>query len=123
MRQGHSELARLLPRDCLAVRRGMVDADLLEESVRTFATADDNDRAIKFFIPGGASSQWLIGSDEHLDAPLDMDFVQQTIGVMLGYLDFRFPDDGWRRRQPRLAAWYAAIEERPSMRLTGPPAA
>src|SRR6516164_3784525 len=41
-------------------------------------------RAIKFFIPGGASSQWLIGSDEHLDAPLDMDFVQQTFGVMLG---------------------------------------
>ncbi len=42
------------------------------------------DRKIKFFIPGGASSQWLTGSDEHLDAPLDMDFVQQTFGVMLG---------------------------------------
>ena len=41
-------------------------------------------RKIKFFIPGGASSQWLTGSDEHLDAPLDMDFVQQTFGVMLG---------------------------------------
>jgi NADH-quinone oxidoreductase subunit F len=43
-----------------------------------------DDRKLKFFIPGGASSQWLIGSDEHLDAPLDMDFVQQTFGVMLG---------------------------------------
>jgi NADH-quinone oxidoreductase subunit F len=42
------------------------------------------DRAIKFFIPGGASSQWLLGIDEHLDAPLDMDYVQQTFGVMLG---------------------------------------
>ncbi|MSO37142.1 MAG: NADH-quinone oxidoreductase subunit NuoF [Acidimicrobiia bacterium] len=42
------------------------------------------DRAVKFFIPGGASSQWLIGSDEHLDAPLDMDYVQETFGVMLG---------------------------------------
>ncbi|MFM8237911.1 MAG: NADH-quinone oxidoreductase subunit NuoF [Actinomycetota bacterium] len=41
-------------------------------------------RAIKFFIPGGASSQWLVGIDEHLDAPLDMDFVQQNFGVMLG---------------------------------------
>jgi glutathione S-transferase len=41
---------------------------------------------------------------------------------MLGYLDLRFPEDGWRRRQPRLAAWYASIEERPSMRLTRPPA-
>jgi NADH-quinone oxidoreductase subunit F len=41
-------------------------------------------RAVKFFIPGGASSQWLTGSDEHLDAPLDMDHVQQTYSVMLG---------------------------------------
>jgi NADH-quinone oxidoreductase subunit F len=41
-------------------------------------------RKLKFFIPGGASSQWLTGSDEHLDAPLDMDHVQQTFGVMLG---------------------------------------
>jgi len=43
-----------------------------------------NGRSVKFFIPGGASSQWLTGSDEHLDAPLDMDFVQQTYSVMLG---------------------------------------
>jgi NADH-quinone oxidoreductase subunit F len=40
--------------------------------------------SVKFFIPGGASSQWLIGADEHLDAPLDMDFVQDQFGVMLG---------------------------------------
>jgi NADH-quinone oxidoreductase subunit F len=39
---------------------------------------------VRFFIPGGASSQWLLGTDEHLDAPLDMDYVQQTFGVMLG---------------------------------------
>lgn len=43
-----------------------------------------DDRPVKFFIPGGASSQWLSGIDEHLDAPLDMDFVQQEYGVMLG---------------------------------------
>src|SRR2546429_4426759 len=37
---------------------------------------------VKFFIPGGASSQWL--TDEHLDVPLDMDLVTQQYGVMLG---------------------------------------
>ncbi|HVM40318.1 MAG TPA: NADH-quinone oxidoreductase subunit NuoF [Acidimicrobiia bacterium] len=37
---------------------------------------------VKFFIPGGASSQWLLG--EHLDAVLDMDAVMQQYGVMLG---------------------------------------
>jgi len=38
--------------------------------------------AVKFFIPGGASSQWLLG--EHLDVVLDMDAVTQQYGVMLG---------------------------------------
>src|SRR5947208_6037479 len=37
---------------------------------------------VKFFIPGGASSQWL--TDEHLDVVLDMDLVTQKYGVMLG---------------------------------------
>jgi glutathione S-transferase len=46
-----------------------------------------------------------------------------AIACMLGYLDFRFPDDGWRRRHPGLAAWFAEVDERPSMRLTRPPAA
>jgi glutathione S-transferase len=45
-----------------------------------------------------------------------------AIACMLGYLDFRFPDDGWRQRHPGLAAWFAAAAERPSMRLTRPPA-
>jgi NADH-quinone oxidoreductase subunit F len=37
---------------------------------------------VKFFIPGGASSQWLV--TEHLDVPLDMDLVTKEHGVMLG---------------------------------------
>jgi glutathione S-transferase len=28
---------------------------------------------------------------------------QVTFGCMLGYLDFRFPEDGWRSRHPKLA--------------------
>jgi NADH-quinone oxidoreductase subunit F len=37
---------------------------------------------VKFLIPGGASSQWLVA--EHLDVPLDMDLVTKEYGVMLG---------------------------------------
>ena len=37
---------------------------------------------VKFFVPGGASSQWLTA--EHLDVVLDMDHVAQSYGVMLG---------------------------------------
>ena len=39
-------------------------------------------KKIKFFIPGGASSPWLI--EEHLDDPLDMDHVQTELKTMLG---------------------------------------
>lgn len=62
-------------------------------------------RPVKFFIPGGASSQWLTGSDEHLDAPLDMDFVQQTFGVMLGSGAVMVYDD---TVNPVLVAWRLA---------------
>jgi NADH-quinone oxidoreductase subunit F len=64
-----------------------------------------DDRGIKFFIPGGASSQWLLGSDEHLDAPLDMDFVQQTYGVMLGSGAVMVYDE---TVDPLLVAWRLA---------------
>ena len=45
-----------------------------------------------------------------------------TAGCTLGYLDFRFPDDGWRQRHPKLADWYKEVEQLPSMQATKPPA-
>jgi NADH-quinone oxidoreductase subunit F len=39
---------------------------------------------LKFFLPGGASFQWLIDTDEHLDAIYDIDFVSQNLGTTLG---------------------------------------
>ena len=38
----------------------------------------------------------------------------------LGYLDFRFPDLGWRTGRPAAAAWYEAFARRPSMQRTKP---
>jgi len=39
-------------------------------------------KAMKFFIPGGASSPWLL--PEHLDSPLDMDYAGAELRTMLG---------------------------------------
>jgi NADH-quinone oxidoreductase subunit F len=61
-------------------------------------------RKVKFFIPGGASSQWLTGSDEHLDAPLDMDAVS-ALGVMLGSGAVMVYDE---TTSPTLVAWRLA---------------
>ncbi|MET1077112.1 MAG: glutathione S-transferase family protein [Pseudomonas sp.] len=47
-----------------------------------------------------------------------------AIGIvcLLGYLDFRQPQLGWRTRCPQLADWYAAVQERPSVQATQPSA-
>jgi len=46
-----------------------------------------------------------------------------TVAAGLGYVDFRLPDDAWRSSRPRLAAWFAAFAQRPSMAATKPPPA
>jgi glutathione S-transferase len=43
-----------------------------------------------------------------------------TIGCALGYLDFRYADEGWREPRPELAAWFGRFAARPSMARTAP---
>jgi glutathione S-transferase len=43
-----------------------------------------------------------------------------TLGCALGYLDFRFPDFGWRGNYPNLAAWYESFAALPAMQATKP---
>ena len=43
-----------------------------------------------------------------------------SVACALGYLDFRYADEGWRDSRPKLAAWYETFAARPSMAETGP---
>jgi glutathione S-transferase len=43
-----------------------------------------------------------------------------SIACALGYMDFRYPDEGWRDTRPGLAAWYEEMSARPSMTRTVP---
>jgi NADH-quinone oxidoreductase subunit F len=52
------------------------------ELIEGLAGGVSGGRQLKFFIPGGASSPWLM--PEHLDAPTDMDYVQNELKSMLG---------------------------------------
>jgi glutathione S-transferase len=45
---------------------------------------------------------------------------QITAACVLGYLDFRFPQEAWRDSSPALSRWYDGIAQRPSMRETVP---
>lgn len=54
-----------------------------------------------------------------LDNPVNMAGI--VAGCALGYLDFRFAEDGWRSGRKALDAWYATFAQRPSMTATQPP--
>lgn len=43
-----------------------------------------------------------------------------AIGCALSYMDYRFPDIGWRDGHPALAAWHARFAARPSVMRTQP---
>jgi glutathione S-transferase len=43
-----------------------------------------------------------------------------ALGCVLGYLDFRFADLGWRSGYPNLARWYQAVAATPAMQATQP---
>ncbi len=62
-------------------------------------------RPLGFFVPGGASSPWLL--EEHLDTPLDMDYVQSELSAttMLGSGAVMVYDD---TVDPLLVAWRIA---------------
>ncbi|MHA6288460.1 glutathione S-transferase N-terminal domain-containing protein [Maricaulis sp. CAU 1757] len=45
-----------------------------------------------------------------------------TMAVALSYLDFRFPESGWRDNRPKLARLVGKWSERPSFIETRPPA-
>ena len=61
-------------------------------------------------------ARWL----SHLAGPLDMG--QVAVACLLGYLDLRHAERGWRDGRPGLAAFAARTGARPSFAETAPPA-
>jgi glutathione S-transferase len=80
-------------------------------------------------------SEWTQGQTKKITGVLDQLEAEAkslkgklTIGTIsvvcaLGYLDFRFPDLGWRDKHPKLGKWFAATSKLPSIKATAPPAA
>lgn len=77
---------------------------------------------------------WLAGQGRKIDralAALEAEIPRLETGAALGaiaaacalgYLDFRFPDRGWRKACPKLGAFYDAYAQSPQMALTHPTA-
>lgn len=76
--------------------------------------------------------QWIARQNERIFAVLDdleanwqselSDVHVGSIGVAvaLAYLDFRYPDLGWRGGRTKLTAFYETFSQRPSMQTTTP---
>ncbi|MFO0995790.1 MAG: glutathione S-transferase N-terminal domain-containing protein [Alphaproteobacteria bacterium] len=103
-----------------ALADGILDAALLRrgESLRPQAN-----QSAEFFAKQGQvierSLDVLEKDVASLNGPLTVGII--TVGCALGYLDFRFAADAWRKGRPKLAAWYEAFSKRPSMASTAPP--
>ena len=113
-----------------ALADGVLDALILARLERTWAGRADGER----------SSKWIERQLSKVDVSLDAmsrqlgdrawccPGTQPTLadiaaGVALGYLDFRFPEIGWRARHANLARLSDKLEQRPSFADTAPPAA
>jgi len=71
-------------------------------------------------VIGRALDAFEVEADRLGDPAGAVDIGQITIAVALGYLDFRFAGDDWRKGRPRLAAWYERFSRRPAMVATVP---
>ena len=59
--------------------------------------------------------------DDVLSGPLTI--AQIGLVCVLGYADFRFADCGWRKAFPMLDKFHQKMLERPSVKISVPPAA
>ncbi len=103
-----------------ALADGMLDAALLERYETSLRPSD-------LLWPA-----WRDGQHDKVMKALDrmeqtatgfarrVDIGTIATGCAVGYLDFRYPDLGWRDTRPRLAAWFAAFNARPAMVATLP---
>jgi glutathione S-transferase len=57
-------------------------------------------------------------NDIELNEPINI--AHLALGSLLGYIDFRWPDHGWRQRFPKVKTWFAQLEQRPSFIQTRP---
>jgi len=103
-----------------ALAQGMTDAALLiryetflrPEDARWDTWVESQRQKIQ------AGLKWFEDNPDRLEGSLNL--AQIALGVLLGYLDFRFGDDPWRPEHPKLEAWYAETVKRDCFAQTLP---
>ena len=119
--------ARLFPRNSTrwdVLRRHALADALLETLVRGL---DERNRPVERQSPDTLAAHaakveaGLAAADRDVATRTgEPDIGDLTLGVVLGYLDFRYPDLQWRTRHAARARWFDVFGARPSMRETAP---
>ncbi len=104
-----------------ALGDGMLDAAVLcryEHAVRP--------EALRWADWSAGQKRKIFGGLDALEADVmswqdQFNIGQISAACVLGYLDFRFAEWGWREQRPRLERWFETAARRPSMQATLPP--
>jgi glutathione S-transferase len=107
-----------------ALSDGILDAAVLRmlenkrpESERSAAWIDKQKTKVARTLDVLEDEAALLGG---LDPQGALTIGNLSVGIALGYLDFRFESDNWRKDRPALADWYDSFSVRPSMMQTMP---
>jgi glutathione S-transferase len=102
-----------------ALADGMMDAAVLARG----EILKPQEAARQAFIERqkAAVARGLALLEEHPPSEGLRDIGSISVACALGYLDFRYAEDGWRDHHPRLAHWFAAVSALPAFADTAPP--
>jgi len=116
-----SGMARFTALKWLALGDGMLD--MLLARMYEVRTRTDEQRSQKLLDAIAAKQKTCLDALEVMApvlAKTPVNIGHLAIMCALGYLDFRFADDDWRKGRPALAAWHADFKKRPSVVVTEP---
>ena len=102
-----------------ALADGILDAGILRflEAKRDFAQQSiDWDKMQKNSVERGLNYLERMAPDWHDELNIGV----ITVACVLGWLDFRFPDEDWRNNRVKLSIWFEKFSQRESMQKTIP---
>ena len=105
-----------------ALRREALGDGLAQLNRGRLAEGRRGDKALPAYEHALATKTAAVLDNLEFDPPraTRADIGAIAVAVALAHLDFRFPDSAWRQGRPRLADWFGAFDQRPSMRATLP---
>jgi glutathione S-transferase len=93
---------------------GMMDALILWRQERLKPETRQTPAWLSTFADKIAVTLQQLEVDADRLAKIPFDIGHAALGCALGYMDVRFSDLDWRKGRPRLTAWHAEFEARPS---------